>query len=77
MTRLVEQGFASDPVETWNESVKRPTIDDDTRCEASSTSSAGHGPNFGYLLNMPLLSLSKEKKDELLRQRDDKVTRAV
>ena len=75
--RLVERGFASDPVETWKESVKRPTIDDNTRSEASSTSSADHGPNFGYLLNMALLSLSKEKKEALLKQRDNKVTRAV
>ena len=33
--------------------------------------------DFDYLLNMPLLSLSKEKKEELLKQRDDKVTRVV
>ena len=66
--------FAADSMEKC---LKRLTIDDDTRSEASSTSSAGHGPNFGYLLNTTLLSLSKKKKEELLKQRDDKVTRAV
>ena len=28
--------------------------------------------DFGYLLNMPMLSLSKEKREELLEQRDNK-----
>lgn len=30
------------------------------------------GPDFNYILNMALWCLSKEKKDELLKQRDDK-----
>lgn len=41
---------------------------------ADDEETAGSGPDFNYLLNMSLLSLSKEKKDELLKQRDDKVT---
>ena len=77
MAKLVERGYTSDPVQAWKGSLKKPTIDDDSRSEASSTSSAGHAPDFGYLLNMALLSLSKEKKEELLKQRDNKVTRAV
>ena len=67
MRRLVERGFASDPVETWKESLKRPTIDDDTRCGASSTSSAGHGPNFGYLLNMPLVESVKGEEGGIVK----------
>lgn len=30
--------------------------------------------NFDYLLGMTMWSLTKEKKDDLLRQRDEKVT---
>lgn len=32
------------------------------------------GPNFNYILNMPLWCLTKEKVEELLKQRDQKVT---
>lgn len=31
------------------------------------------GPNFNYILNMPLWCLTKEKVEELLKQRDHKV----
>ena len=74
--KLVERGYTSDPVKSWKESQKSNAVEedtDDTRSEVSSTSSTA-GPDFAYLLNMALLSLSKEKKDELLKQRDDKVT---
>lgn len=40
---------------------------------ASSTSTSSGGPDFAYLLSMAIMSLSKEKKEELLRQRDLKV----
>lgn len=32
------------------------------------------GPDYNYLLSMPMWFLTKEKKDELCKQRDDKVT---
>ena len=57
----MERGYTSDPVKIWS---NKGIVED--------TSS-----DFDYLLNMPLLSLSKEKKEELLKQRDDKVTRVV
>lgn len=34
------------------------------------------GPNFNYILNMPLWCLTKEKVEELLKQRDQKVSAA-
>lgn len=81
--KLVERGYPSDPVKVWKESQKRTTAvveetdDDDSRSETSSISSTSSatntGPDFSYLLSMAILSLSKEKKDELLKQRDDKV----
>ena len=48
----------------------------ESESEISSVSSASNissGPDYGYLVSMAILSLSEEKKDELLKQRDDKV----
>ena len=80
VTTLLERGFISDPVKGWKAKVVRDSVpDDDTESEApvtdaaSSTSTASGGPDFQYLLTMAIMSLSKERKDELLRQRDQKV----
>ena len=83
--QLVERGYPSDPVKVWKDSQKRANVviektdDDDSRGETSSISLASRlassGPDYAYLLNMTILSFSKEKKDELLlKRRDDKVS---
>ena len=81
--KLVERGFPSDPVKVWKESQKKSIAvieetDSESQSETSSVSSTSgsstSGPDYGYLLGMAIVSLSKEKKDELLKQRDDKVT---
>lgn len=41
--------------------------------DKETASAAASGPDFNYLLNMPLWYLTKEKKDELCKQRGDKV----
>lgn len=72
----MQRGFPSDPVKAWKDLQKKgpeEDLDDDTSSEASSASSSG-GPDFGYLLSMSLLSLSREKKEELLKERDNKVS---
>lgn len=43
--------------------------------DSSVDSGSSSGPNFNYILNMPLWCLTKEKVDELLKQRDMKVRR--
>jgi len=68
----------SDPVKKWKSQVVQDNANDDESEApvtdiASSTSTASGGPDFQYLLTMAIMSLSKEKKDELLRQRDQKV----
>ena len=76
VTTLVQRGFPSDPVKAWKDLQKKAPeedLDDDASSVASSTSSSG-GPDFGYLLSMSLLSLSREKKEELLKERDNKVS---
>ncbi|KAH0626856.1 hypothetical protein JD844_002113 [Phrynosoma platyrhinos] len=64
---LIQRGYDSDPGN-----------DDDTSEEGESekeNESVGTtGPDFNYLLNMPLWYLTKEKKDELCKQRGDKET---
>lgn len=41
--------------------------------DGSVDSGSSSGPNFNYILNMPLWCLTKEKVEELLKQRDLKV----
>ena len=76
---MVERGYLSDPVKAWKASQEKATFNDDESQGAptevaSTTSTSSGGPDFNYLLNMAIMSLSKEKKDELLAQRDQKVT---
>ena len=83
VSKLLERGYPSDPVKIWKESQKKTNVvieetdDDESRSETSSisstSSSSSSGPDYGYLLSMAILSLSQEKKDELLKQRDNKV----
>ncbi|KAE8596726.1 hypothetical protein XENTR_v10016221 [Xenopus tropicalis] len=72
---LVQKGFESDPVKAWKEAQEKATEEDDLQDpneDNSSDSGTGSGPDFNYILNMSLWSLSKEKVDELVRQRDIK-----
>lgn len=41
--------------------------------EDDEESDISTGPDFNYILSMPLWNLTKEKKDELCKQRDAKV----
>lgn len=46
---------------------------DGNESDSSVDSGSSSGPNFNYILNMPLWCLTKEKVEELLKQRDQKV----
>ncbi|XP_053117625.1 DNA topoisomerase 2-alpha [Hemicordylus capensis] len=74
---LIQRGYDSDPVKKWKEDQQKSN-DEDTSEEGDSDkeneSAGAPGPDFNYLLNMPLWYLTKEKKDELCKQRDDKET---
>uniref|UniRef100_H3ALH9 DNA topoisomerase 2 n=1 Tax=Latimeria chalumnae TaxID=7897 RepID=H3ALH9_LATCH len=70
---LIQRGYESDPVKTWRVSQEKTGDDDDTTDEENeSASSSSSGPDFNYLLGMPLWNLTKEKKDEICKQRDAK-----
>ncbi|XP_013929424.1 PREDICTED: DNA topoisomerase 2-alpha [Thamnophis sirtalis] len=70
---LIERGYDSDPVKAWKESQQKgndESTEEDTDKENESTTVSG--ADFNYLLNMPLWYLTKEKKDDLCKQRDNK-----
>ncbi|XP_071584697.1 DNA topoisomerase 2-alpha [Heliangelus exortis] len=69
---LIQRGYESDPVKAWKESQKKEEEEEEEEEENDKESAATSGPDFNYLLNMPLWYLTKEKKDELCKQRDNK-----
>ncbi|XP_057320672.1 DNA topoisomerase 2 [Microplitis mediator] len=78
IAELVRKNFDSDPVIAWKLQQNREEVleeiaeaQDD---EEAATAAAVEKENFDYLLGMTMWSLTKEKKDELLKQRDEKVT---
>ncbi|XP_044152545.1 DNA topoisomerase 2-alpha [Bufo gargarizans] len=68
---LVQRGYDSDPVKTWKQTQEKEEageLIEEEESEATTT-----GPDYNYLLNMPMWYLTKEKKDELCKQRDNKI----
>uniref|UniRef100_A0A669EA87 DNA topoisomerase 2 n=1 Tax=Oreochromis niloticus TaxID=8128 RepID=A0A669EA87_ORENI len=74
---LVQKGYESDPVAAWTKAQEKVSQKEDYKdgneSDSSVDSGSTSGPNFNYILNMPLWCLTKEKVDELLKQRDQKV----
>uniref|UniRef100_H3A5L4 DNA topoisomerase 2 n=1 Tax=Latimeria chalumnae TaxID=7897 RepID=H3A5L4_LATCH len=69
---LVQRGFESDPIKSWKEAQEKAAEDEDQDDDSSSDSGSTSGPDFNYILNMSLWSLTKEKVEELLKQKDTK-----
>ncbi|XP_057683180.1 DNA topoisomerase 2-beta isoform X2 [Corythoichthys intestinalis] len=72
---LVQKGYESDPVAAWSKAQEKAQEGDEhdgNESDSSSHSGTSAGPNFNYILNMPLWCLTKEKVEELLKQRDQK-----
>ncbi|KAM8795340.1 DNA topoisomerase 2-alpha [Eudromia elegans] len=67
---LIQRGYESDPVKAWKESQNKE--EEEEEADSDKESAPTTGPDFNYLLNMPLWYLTKEKKDELCKQRDNK-----
>uniref|UniRef100_A0A667ZV02 DNA topoisomerase 2 n=1 Tax=Myripristis murdjan TaxID=586833 RepID=A0A667ZV02_9TELE len=71
LIRMLQQmGYDSDPVKAWKEAQEKDTNEEEEGKEKEDTS----GPDYNYLLSMPMWYLTKEKKDELCKQRDAKLT---
>uniref|UniRef100_A0A671W3F8 DNA topoisomerase 2 n=1 Tax=Sparus aurata TaxID=8175 RepID=A0A671W3F8_SPAAU len=78
LIRMLQQmGYDSDPVKAWKEAQEKVgrneeemEQEDEEEAEKEDTS----GPDYNYLLSMPMWFLTKEKKEELCKQRDAKIT---
>ncbi|KAM5212626.1 DNA topoisomerase 2-alpha [Hipposideros larvatus] len=73
---LIQRGYDSDPVKAWKEAQQKVPDEEengesDNEKETEKSDSVT-GPTFNYLLDMPLWYLTKEKKDELCRLRNEK-----
>ncbi|XP_068610428.1 DNA topoisomerase 2-alpha [Brachionichthys hirsutus] len=74
LIRMLQQmGYDSDPVKAWNQAQEKVDTEEDEEEEDAEKADAS-GPDYNYLLNMPMWYLSKEKKEELCKQRDAKLT---
>ncbi|KAL3855352.1 hypothetical protein ACJMK2_014568 [Sinanodonta woodiana] len=70
---LVRRGYDSDPAKAWKEAQnKGKEVNDSEDSEDESKEDTSSGPDFNYILGMPIWNLTKERKDELLKQRDKK-----
>lgn len=57
----------------WQSSVVQDAGEEEEEDNASTASDTTGGPDFNYILNMALWSLTKERKDELVKQGEAKV----
>ena len=81
MRVLAEAGYDPDPVLKWEESVGirkgRKNKDDDENGDqngdAEEEESVGAERDYDYLTNLPIKNLLVEKKDELLKKKDNKL----
>uniref|UniRef100_A0A8C9TJW9 DNA topoisomerase 2 n=1 Tax=Scleropages formosus TaxID=113540 RepID=A0A8C9TJW9_SCLFO len=68
---LVQRGYESDPVAAWNKAQEKVQFDNEDS-DGSIHSGSSSGPDFNYILGMQLWCLTKEKVEDLLKQRDAK-----
>lgn len=69
--QLKKRGYPSDPVKAWKKSITS-FQDDENGGEEGEEENEGQ-LDYNYLLSMQLWSLTREKKEELLKNRDKKV----
>uniref|UniRef100_A0A7N6FHY3 DNA topoisomerase 2 n=1 Tax=Anabas testudineus TaxID=64144 RepID=A0A7N6FHY3_ANATE len=75
LIRMLQQmGYDSDPVKAWKEAQEKNEEEMDEEEEEGTEKGDTSGPDYNYLLSMPMWFLTKEKKEELCKQRDAKLT---
>ncbi|XP_051156221.1 DNA topoisomerase 2 [Leptopilina boulardi] len=76
IAELVRKKYDSDPVVAWKLTQNREEVLEEVAEEVEDEISATtiQTENFDYLLGMTLWNLTREKKDDLLRQKDEKLT---
>ncbi|KZC12629.1 PREDICTED: DNA topoisomerase 2 [Dufourea novaeangliae] len=77
IAELIKRDYKSDPVVAWKLALNKEEvleeIAENAEDEAAIAPTALASENFDYLLGMTLWSLTKEKKDDLVKQRDEKL----
>ncbi|XP_005721681.1 DNA topoisomerase 2-alpha isoform X1 [Pundamilia nyererei] len=77
LIRMLQQmGYDSDPVKTWKQAQEKneEEMEEEEEEGEGGEKDDSTGPDYNYLLSMPMWFLTKEKKEELCKQRDAKVT---
>ncbi|XP_035528149.1 DNA topoisomerase 2-alpha isoform X2 [Morone saxatilis] len=75
LIRMLQQmGYDSDPVKAWKQAQEKNEEMEDEEEEEGAEKEDASGPDYNYLLSMPMWFLTKEKKEELCKQRDAKMT---
>ena len=69
--QLKRRGYASDPVKARKQSLSER--EEEEEGSDAESSSANDQADYSYLLTMQLWSVTREKKDELLKNRDKNV----
>lgn len=68
------RNYDPDPVRVWKkQQAKRTGIEEEAEPEEDADGAAVKIGDYDYLLDMPMRSLTYEKKEELLRKRDAKM----
>lgn len=75
---LQQMGYDSDPVKAWKQAQEKEMDSEEQQQqqegeEEEEDAENSQGPDYNYLLSMPMWFLTKEKKDELCKQRDTKI----
>ncbi|XP_015240259.1 PREDICTED: DNA topoisomerase 2-alpha-like [Cyprinodon variegatus] len=75
LIRMLQQmGYDSDPVKAWKQAQEKNEEELGDEEEEGEEKEDNSGPDYNYLLSMPMWFLTKEKKEELCKQRDAKMT---
>ncbi|XP_072033901.1 DNA topoisomerase 2-alpha-like isoform X2 [Amphiura filiformis] len=73
--QLLRRGYDSDPLKAWKTAQDKLAMEEEEDVddsESMTSSSSDDGPDYNYLLGMQLWCLTKEKKDQLLSQKEAK-----
>ena len=71
--QLKTRGYPSDPVKAWKQQSMTDQEEEQDSDEQAEEPSDAKAPDYSYLLSMQLLSLTREEKEKLLKNRDKKV----
>jgi len=71
---LSRRGYDSDPVNAWKKTQNQTEDQEESNEEEREVEETddSKGPDFSYLLGMPMWNLTQEKKDSIVKNRDER-----